>query len=128
MSLSHINTIQVTSGADFNKHHKGTIFYKFLNDDLVHHNFKYTLGLNTDIIKFNTDTRCSAGGLYFCEESKCHLYWRNYGKKLALVKIPNDAVVCIENNKFKSNKIIIKEITDFNDVPDKFWIKIRRKD
>ena len=114
------------SGADFNKYHKqnGTKFYKFLRNDLTHFDFKYQLGLNTDTKPFNPTNECSAGGLYFCQESDCQHHYRHYGTKLALIEIPDDARVYVEDHKFKSDKIIIKEIIDFDKVDDSFWINI----
>lgn len=47
----------------FNKLYKETKFYKFLNDDLTHHNFQYKIGLNIDIKPFNPTYLCSNGGL-----------------------------------------------------------------
>ena len=44
-----------------------------------------------DILTFDPNNGCSAGGLYFCETSKCHAYYDNYGKKLAFIEIPDDA-------------------------------------
>lgn len=116
------------SGADFNKLYKGTKFYKFLNTTLVHYNFPYNVGLNTDYIPFNPFDICSQGGLYFCEESKCHLYWTDYGKKVSLVVIPDDARVYIEKDKFKADKFILTEIIDFCDMCDKFWFNIAQND
>jgi len=115
------------SGNLFNTYHKGTKFYKFLNDDLKHYDFEYKLGLNVDILPFNPIDECSGGGLYFCEESNCHIFWKDYGKKLALIEIPDDARVYVERDKFKADKIIIKDITNFDDVPDSFWINILSK-
>lgn len=110
-------------GHKFNKFYCGTKFYKFLNDDLVHHGFKFKLGLNVDHVPFNPNT-CTSGGLYFCEESKCHMYFSAYGKKLGRVTIPDDARVYVEDNKFKADKLILESITDFADVPDSFWTTI----
>lgn len=112
------------SGSDFNKAYKGTTFYKFLYDDLTHYEFKYQLGLNIDWNVFNPSNECSKGGLYFCEDNKCHLYFNQYGTKLALIKIPDDARVYIEEDKFKANKLIIKKITDFSDIGDNCWINM----
>jgi len=112
------------SGAKFNKIYHQTKFYKFLYDDLIHHDFHYKLGLNVDHVSFNPYGLCSSGGLYFCEQSKCHMYWSHYGTKLGIVEIPDDARVYIENDKFKTDKLILTNIIDFNDILDDFWIDI----
>jgi len=116
------------TGARFNELHKGKRFYKFLNNNLLHYDHTYKLGLNEDILQFDTTFECSAGGLYFCEEDECHLYWDCYGSKLAVIEIPNDARVYIELHKFKADKIVLTSITDFDDVSDEFWIKLVPKD
>ena len=98
-----------------------------MNDDLKHFNFTYKKGLNVDTEPFNPTGECSKGGLYFCEESKCRFYFCHYGSKLALVEIPNDSRVYVEEDKFKADKLIIKKIINFCDVDDEFWINILPK-
>ena len=116
----------VVSGKKFNKIYKDIKMYKFLNDDMIHNNFEYQLGLNIDTEDFNPTDTCSKGGLYFCEESKCHLYWNDYGELLAHIGILNDAK--IENHKFKTDKLIINKIESFNDIADNFWDNIIKYD
>jgi len=115
------------TGGEFNMLYKDTKFYKFLNNNLTHHGFQYKLGLNIDVLPFNPSNKCSEGGLYFCEESKCYWYWSQYGHKLASVKIPDDAIIHIGDDKFKVNKLIIESIIYFRDVPNSFWINILPK-
>jgi hypothetical protein len=57
---------------------------------------------------------CSNGGLYFTDVSHFGSF-RNYGNKIALVQIPNDARVCYENDKWKADKIIILERTSYKE-------------
>ena len=111
------------SGAEFNKANKGTKFYKFFSDDLIHYRFKYKSGLNVDDVPFNPSKECSKGGLHFCEEHKRHLHYTGYFPKLALIEIPDNARVYIEKDKFKADRLIIKQITNYiND--DNFWIDL----
>ena len=112
------------SGFEFNKVYKNTKLYKFLNNDLKHYDFEYKLGLNIDTEQFNPMNKCSKGGLYFCEESDNYMHCTSYGSKLALIEIPNDARVYIEDHKFKADRLIIKKIIDFKNIDDKFWIDI----
>ena len=118
------------TGMEFNEYHKqkNTKFYKFLNNDLTHYGFKYQLGVNIDTEQFNPTRECSKGGFYFCTESDYHFYFYKYGTKLASIEIPDDARVYVEKNKFKSDKIIIKEIRDFIDVDNNVWINMIYKD
>ena len=124
MSLSELKLYTEYSGAEFNKIYKDTKLYKFLNDDLKHYDFEYRHGLNGDTKQFNPTSTCSEGGLYFCEKSKCYLYWDHYGEKLAIIEIPDDARVYVEEDKFKTNKLVINKIMDFCDVDDDFWMDI----
>lgn len=119
---SKIEPYTEISGEEFNEMYDGIGFYKFLNNDLIHNNFHYRLGLNIDTEPFNPTGMCQKGGLYFCKGSECYLYWKNYGTLLAIVEIPDDARVYIERNKFKTDKLIIKDIRDFDNVDDRFWI------
>ena len=114
------------SGIEFNKIYKDIKLYKFMNDNLIQHNFKYELGLNIDNIQFNPN-RFTKGGLNFCDEQSCHLYFDWYGKTLALIEIPDDARIFVEEGKFKADKLIIKEILNFDNIDDEFWIKIVSK-
>jgi len=93
-------------------------------NDMTHYEFQYKLGLNVDPVEFSPKYQCSKGGLYFCEESKRHLFWDVYGQVLAIIEIPSDARVYIEKDKFKADKLIIKEIIAFEDLSDDFWISM----
>ena len=115
------------SGTDFNEIYKGIKCYKFLNDNLNHRGFIYAEGLNIDTEPFNPTGICSIGGLYFCEEAECWQYCTDYGTKRALIEIPNDARVYVEQSKFKADKIFITEIKEFDDIDDVFWIDILPK-
>lgn len=126
-TLKSVSIGSILTGSKFNEIYKGLKFYKFLNDELNHRGFRYGLGLNVDSIPFNPTNQCSAGGLYFCKDSDCHLHCMCYGNKLALVRIPDDAKVYVEYCKFKADKLIIDDITDFHNVSDDFWINILQK-
>lgn len=115
------------TGAEFNTTYNNVKLYKFMYDDLTHYGFSYKIGLNIDFRPFNPTGRCLEGGLYFCEESKCHEYCFAFGTKLAYVTVPNDAKVYIENDQFKADKLIITDIVDFECIPDKFWIMLLEK-
>jgi len=114
----------VLPGYKFNELYKGIKMYKFLNNSLIHRSYKYNIGLNIDTCVFNPSGSCSKGGLYFCEESTCHMYMEQYGKLIAKINIPDDSLVYVEDDKFKANKLIIKDIKKFDNVDNDFWIKI----
>ena len=115
---------KVYSGIEFNKMSKGTKFYKFFNNNLKHFSFEYKEGLNVNTESFNPNGLCSKGGLYFCEEDACYLYFDLYGTKLSLIEIPNDAKVYIEQNGFKTDRLIVKKIMNFEDIGNNFWLNI----
>lgn len=117
------------SGKEFNEMYNNTKFYKFLNNNLIHNNnFQYKLGLNVDTIPLYPVGPYPDSGLYFCEESKCHLHWKSYGTKIALLEIPDDARVHVREDAFKADRYIIKEIINFDDMSDDFWLNILRHD
>jgi len=113
-------------GIDF-KSRVGTILYKFLNDDLKHKGFKYEIGPNIDTNKFCPNAN-KPGGLYFCDETTLHVWWSGYGQKLAVIEIPDDAQIFTDYNGFKADKFVIRDIINFDDVSDDFWLYIFRKD
>jgi hypothetical protein len=119
--IKYINC--VFSGIDFKNNFAGP-FYKFLNDDFIHYDFKYQIGLNIDHVKFNPHSECQKGGLYFCDEVNCHYYLTRNMHYLAIIEIPDDAQVYNETYKFKADKLIVKEILNFENVYDNFWINI----
>lgn len=41
-----------------------------------------------------------------------------------IAEIPDDARVNIEQNRYKADKIILTEIIEYKNMPDKFWIDI----
>ena len=118
----------IMCGHTFNEFFKNRKLYKFLNDDLTDHDFKYQLGLNVYPLPFNANDVNFRKGIDFYEDGNCYLSWNLYGRKMALIKIPNDANIYRDNDEFKTDKIIIEQIIDFKDVDDSFWIDIMQND
>ena len=81
----------VLTGEEFNTIYCTTNFYKLTNETENHHGFQYQDGLNIDIIPFNPHNECSAGGLYFTEESKLSKWFNVANTYIRKVIIPNDA-------------------------------------
>lgn len=98
------------SGEQFNKLFINIEFVKLTSCTENHNNFQFTDGLNVDIRQFNPVGECSAGGIYFTDLRKSHL-WIKYGSSvmeyIRNVIIPDDARVYIEKNKFKADKIFL---------------------
>lgn len=107
-SLKRDTLVSVLMGKKF-KEKYGNKFYKFLSEDLIQYDFKYSLGLNVDTNKFNPTGECSKGGLYFSDINNILSFYK-FGPNIGIIEIPDDSQVYIENNKFKANKIELKNI------------------
>ena len=82
-----------------------------LTNGLENHNgYQFQTGLNVDSIPFNPKGECRAGGIYFCSFEKLPL-WLDYDIKpmiyARLVTIPHDALVWVELDKFKADRLIL---------------------
>ena len=94
------------TGKEFNQMFGNTPMYKFTNLKERHRGYQYVDGLNIDPNEFDISGECSKGGLYFTSEKYIgkwiygHTYVRN-------VTIPDDAIICCYETKFKANKIIV---------------------
>lgn len=75
-------------------------YYKILNKTMNHDGFQYHLGLNID-------TDC---GLCYTTKENLHKYFHD-GNLLAEIKIPDDAKVILEGDKWRADKINILRIT-----------------
>jgi hypothetical protein len=103
----------ILNGVDF-KEQYGTEFYKILREDLTHHGFTYTPGLNTDTTPFNPNGKCSKGGLYFADKETIWKYL-DYGNKIGVVEIPDDSQIYCEFDKFKADRLVVKCIRGIED-------------
>ena len=108
-----MDKFKVYTGLEFNKLNNKRLV-KLLNKKCFHNNFKYKFGLNIDIIKFNPKGECSSGGLYFIDidnwKSWIYYGWDYIMYYICDIIIPDDALVYIENKKYKTNKFFIKNI------------------
>ena len=97
------------SGTEFKKLYPNTTFYKLTNMSENHNNFQYKDGLNIDINKLDPSSICDRG-LYFTELNYIG-FWMRYinVKYIREVEIVDDSLICIEEEKFKTNKFILKE-------------------
>src|SRR5579872_5208649 len=104
----------VMTGEEFNKTYPEAKLVKLTNDTEIHHGFQFNDGLNIDTKKFQPNGHCSPGGIYFIEE--CYIHnWIHYDTinetktmvNIRKVTIPDDAIVYIEYDKLKADKIIL---------------------
>ena len=105
------NIYTEVSGKKLNDANEQKTFYKFINKNMVHHDFKYMEGLNVDTRIFDPTGRCDGGGLYFTSINKLFRF-KNFGEKIYKINIPNSARCYLEDDKIKCDKIIIKYFDD----------------
>lgn len=116
-----MNNLKCISGECFNKLFPKTHFVKLFNKEFCHNNYRFEHGLNIDTNVFNEKV-CS-NGIYFCEIDKAPMWCRYKNKTMAYycrIEIPPEAVVCIEKDKFKTNKIFLHHP---DVIPCNFWHK-----
>ena len=97
-------------GKTFNGLVKHTL-YRVTNEEENHNDFQYNTGLNVDILKFQPSGECKAGGLYFFDRSQVTKYldYVDCGYWVRKVEIPDDALVYVENNKYKADKFVLHD-------------------
>jgi hypothetical protein len=93
------------TGKQFNEINGQKPLYKLTNKEENHYGFQYKDGLNEDRLEFNTKEYC-LGGLYFANIDNIYKFI-SINKYIRKVTIPDDARVCIFEDKIKANKIIV---------------------
>src|SRR5579872_410359 len=111
MNLLGNHLLKEISGLEFNKLCGKMKLVKLTNETENHNGFQFQDGVNVDNVPFNPSGQCSKGGIYFIDSTAINR-WRSYsnvGKMIYIrnVSIPDDARVYIEEEKFKTNKIIL---------------------
>ena len=90
---------------------------KLTNEECCHNGFSFSEGLNVDTVPFDPTGKCQSGGIYFIHEEDIYL-WLHYGGKIMYyiwdVEVPADAQVYDEGNKFKADKLILKNKRTIN--------------
>jgi hypothetical protein len=87
------------------------MYFKILNENLIHYGFQYKEGLNVDTVPFDPTGTCKAGGLYFSDREHI-VKFLHYGTKIATVTVPDDARVYTDpkGSKWKADMIILSDI------------------
>jgi hypothetical protein len=103
------------SGLAFNKRFPSTVFVKLTNETEIHNGFQFKTGLNVDTVEFDPTGECKKGGIYFCRYDKIPM-WIQYNQTLCInyriVTILDDALIYIEEDKYKANKMILSDKKD----------------
>ena len=93
------NNNKIYSGIEFNILYPNTTFYKILNkNDNI---YKNEINITTNIYKYNPK------GYYFTELKYISTVLCN-NSYICKIEIPNNAIIKIENNKFKTDKLILR--------------------
>jgi hypothetical protein len=105
--------------------------YKFTIPSEIHYGLLYKDGLNIDPQPFNQYS-CSKGGIYFCDNTQIERWItlftnNNYVQNIREVEIPNDAIVFIEFQKYKVNKIILHPAKKIYKIYDLIKIAVMQK-
>lgn len=95
------------SGRQLKQILKGMPLLKFMNDNDQHYGMKYQTGFNEDYMIFENENNCSKGGIYVTTLDKYNIYVDSYGDCARRVEIEDDAMIYVENNKLKCNKVIL---------------------
>ena len=98
-----------------------TKYFKVLADDLIHHGYKYKLGLNIDILPFNAKDSCGPGGLYYTTEENVLLF-SEYGSLIAEVEPMGQIYEGPEGGKWKTDQLYVKSI-----VPITTWLSSKSR-
>ncbi len=98
-----------------------TKYFKVLADDLIHHGYKYKLGLNVDVLPFNPNDSCGPGGLYYTTEEHV-LSYSEYGSLIAEVEPMGQTYKDPECDKWKTDKLFVKSI-----VPITTWLSAKSR-
>ena len=82
---------------------------KFMNNNDTHNGMTYHTGENEDIIPFNNTGSCSQGGIYVTTLDNLCEFYSDFGNYARQVFIADDALVYVEKNKIKCNKVTLGE-------------------
>ena len=112
------------SGRKFNLIFQDYLFVKLTNKKENHNGFQFIDGLNVDTAEKRNGS-CQPGYIYFCRYESI-FNWLDYQKSMMVyfryVSLPDDAQVFCEEDKFKTDKIILSPrilISDLNIWNDK---------
>lgn len=90
------------------KNLKNCLLCKILPENMIIKRFQYHIGENVDVNPLVTEGKCKLG-LHFTELNNMMGYLYT-GTLLALVEVPEDEDVCVDDNAFRTHSLIIKEV------------------
>ena len=94
--------------------------YRLTNINELHNGLQYHDGIVEDPLSFQPTGNCSAGGMYFFDETQLHLYNKYVENAYWIreVQLLPDSRVYAETDKYKTDKFVLKprKLFDFNDL------------
>jgi hypothetical protein len=100
------------------------MYLKITNQEENHNGLQYRDGLVEDILPFQPEGSCVAGGIYFTTpEHICEFL--NYGVWIREVTIPKDAQIVQdpERNKWRANKVVLSPRRSLRKVETWKWLE-----
>lgn len=95
---------------------EGKTYYKVIDKDMCNRGFEYKLGLNVLQQDFDVSRECGPGGFYFCDINELPMWiYLHHDGYISEVNLPLNAMVCRFKNKYKSDQIIINNLTKITD-------------
>ncbi|AYV85417.1 MAG: putative ankyrin repeat protein [Satyrvirus sp.] len=96
------------------------MYFKITNKNENHYGYQYKDGLNVLDKEFddNPVNHCSEGGLYFATKEHIHEFY-DFGIYLRVIELPlddPDFKIVKDENKYRANKIILKEKYSLDDI------------
>lgn len=101
---------------------KGELLCKVISEDMVMKGFQYKMGMNEDVNPLAMICSCQPG-LHFCLVKDIYNYL-DFGTNLAIVEIPDDEYVYVDNAKFRTHRLEIKKIMPLSEVAT--WIYLNK--
>lgn len=93
---------------------KGCTLCKILSGTMIMRKFQYQIGMNVDTKPFDLSGECEYG-LHFSLVQDV-LYDLDYGTQLAVISIPDDEDVYVENLEFRSHRLILERVMPLREV------------
>jgi hypothetical protein len=97
------------TGKQLNDLLNGIPLLKFMYNDDIHYGMHYMTGHNLDILPFSTISDCSPGGLYVTTLNNYWIFYHDYDDYARRVRIPDNALVHIEEDKIKCDEIYLED-------------------
>lgn len=108
------------------KNLKGVILCEVLPDDMEINEHTYQMGENIDKIPLNVNVLSGAG--LFCYHIKHIFEYLDWGNHLAIIEIPDDEDVYVDDDKFRTHRLIVKEIMSLKEISTWKYLGVHKID